>query len=70
MEQIVFCHNLFLNKQITFFPPPLPEKEASPSLEDVLMFGIGLREVPPATATASFSEDLTLSCGQCTGASQ
>lgn len=24
------------------------EKEASPSLEDVLMFGTGLKEVPPA----------------------
>lgn len=26
----------------------LEEKEASPSLEDVLLFGTGLKEVPPA----------------------
>ena len=37
--------NIFL-----FFCPSFPpEKQASPTLEDVLMFGTGLREVPPAT---------------------
>ncbi|KAL7398877.1 hypothetical protein ABVT39_016430 [Epinephelus coioides] len=42
------------------------EKEASLSLEDILMFGTVLREVPSkATATNSFPEGLALSCGKC-----